>query len=386
MADRRTQAAPRRRAPVPGGAEAPGAPGTSAHDRDGDHTSEAGSMWAARRPDGTVSAGWYLLPLRLFLGVTFLYAGLQKLANPDFFRDSSPISIHAQLVAATRSSPVHALVSPLVHVSTAVGVLFAVGELAVAAGTLLGLLTRAAAAGGLLLNLLLFLTVSFHSTPYFTGSDIVFVFAWTPFILAGAAGAPALDTWLATSRRGQPLGAVGGGSSGVSRRAVVSEGAVIGAVAAGVVVLGGAVAALGRAIGGTGSGATNVRSLSPPATSSSNGSGTGTGSSSGTPPGTAIGPASGVPVGGAASFTVPKNGDPGLVIQRTAGEFVAFDATCPHAGCTVAYQAASQIIACPCHGSEFNPSNGDVVRGPAATGLVTLRIAKGPNGDLYVQG
>jgi len=40
-----------------------------------------------------------------FLGATFLYAGLQKLANPNFFRAQSPISIQAQLIAASHTSP-----------------------------------------------------------------------------------------------------------------------------------------------------------------------------------------------------------------------------------------------------------------------------------------
>jgi thiosulfate dehydrogenase [quinone] large subunit len=89
-------------------------------------------------------------------------------------------------------------------------------------------------------------------------------------------------------------------------------------------------------------------------------------------------------VGGSAAFTVPANGDPGLVIQQTADDFVAFNAICPHEGCTVAYQAAAKIIACPCHGSEFNPSNGDVVRGPATYGLTRIKVIKGANGNLYV--
>ena len=40
---------------------------------------------------------------------------------------------------------------------------------------------------------MLFLTVSFHSSPYYTGSDIVFVFAWLPMIIGGAGGVLALD-------------------------------------------------------------------------------------------------------------------------------------------------------------------------------------------------
>ena len=45
---------------------------------------------------------------------------------------------------------------------------------------LAGLFTRAAAAVGLGLNLVLFLTASWKTSPYFLGPDIVFVFAWLP--------------------------------------------------------------------------------------------------------------------------------------------------------------------------------------------------------------
>jgi len=63
---------------------------------------------------------------------------------------------------------------------------------------------------------------------------------------------------------------------------------------------------------------------------------------------------------------------------------VAFDAICPHAGCTVAFQSAADIIACPCHGSEFNSRTGAVVNGPATSGLNRIRVITGSNGDLYV--
>jgi thiosulfate dehydrogenase (quinone) large subunit len=346
------------------------------------------SLWALRKPDGSIEAGWYLVPLRLFLGVTFVFAALQKLANPNFFRSTSPISIHAQLLAATHTSPIHALVSPLASLSTAVGLAIALGELAVGVGTLLGLITRGAAVGGLLLNLMLFLTVSFHAAPFYTGSDIVFVFAWTPLILAGAAGAPALDTWLARQRelvavRSPESNAVT--APGVSRRSVVSVGAMTAAVAGVAAVLGGAAAGLGRAIGGTPASTGGTHLLSSGPTSTTKSTATTPSSGSGTPEGTAVGSAASVPVGGSAAFTDPHSGDPSIVIQQTEGDFVAFDAICPHAGCTVAYQAASKIIACPCHGSEFNPKSGDVIRGPATYGLTPIGITEGPNGDLYVR-
>ena len=332
----------------------------------------------ATRVTGTMAPGWPLLPLRLFLGVTFVYAGLQKLANRSFLTGSSPVSIHAQLSGAVRTSPIHGLVGGLVHVSTAVGIVIAIGEVAVGVGTLLGLWTRIAATGGMALSLGLFLTVSFHSSPYFTGSDIVFLFAWTPLLVAGAGGAPALDTWFLA--RVTPVTRDG---AAVSRRELVSKGAATGAVA-GLVILGGGVTALlGRLLGNSGS-SSQVKAPgsgstpgppSPPTTGAP---------TSSVPAGTKLGSASRVPVGGSASFTDPHSGDPGLVIQKTSGHFVAFDAVCPHAGCTVSYQQGAGVIACPCHGSEFNAETGAVEIGPASSGLGVISVSEGPDGNLYV--
>jgi thiosulfate dehydrogenase [quinone] large subunit len=343
-------------------------------------------MWSLRRTDGSIAAGWYLLPLRLFLGVTFVFAGLQKLANPDFFKASSPTSIHAQLVGAAHTSPIGSLLGHLTGAASGIGALIAVAEVAIGVGALLGLLTRVAAVGGMLVSFSLFLAISFHSRPYFTGSDIVFLFAWTPFVLAGAAGAPALDTWLAD--RPAPLGASADGP----REGAVSRGAVIGIVAAGSAVLIGAVAGLGRAVGsGTRNAADTTTTTLPPTTTSTAAAPTSTvaGGSTSTstaplPKGTSIGPATQVPVGGSAAFNDPTSGDPSLVIQQTADDFKAFDAICPHAGCTVAYQASAGIIACPCHGSEFNAKTGAVIQGPATSGLTPIKVIKGSNGDLYV--
>ena len=52
-------------------------------------------------------AGWALLPLRAFLGATFVFAGVQKLANPTFLTGTAPTSIHAQILSAIRLSPLH---------------------------------------------------------------------------------------------------------------------------------------------------------------------------------------------------------------------------------------------------------------------------------------
>ena len=186
--------------------------------------------------------GRALLPLRAFLGFTFCFAGLQKLANPGFFQASNPGSIQAQLAGAARRSPIHALISPLTHVAVPLGLLIAVAELAIGIGTLLGLWQRLAAAGGVALSLLLFLTVSFHSSPYYTGADIVFVFAWTPLLLAGAGPLWSADAAIAARARAR-RGSRQVSAEDASRREVVLKGTVTAMAAVAGLVLGGVVAA-----------------------------------------------------------------------------------------------------------------------------------------------
>jgi thiosulfate dehydrogenase (quinone) large subunit len=327
--------------------------------------------------------------LRAFLGFTFCFAGLQKLANPGFFQATNPGSIQAQLAGAVRRSPIHALISPLTHLAVPLGLLIAVAELAIGLGTLLGLWQRLAAAGGIVLSLMLFLTVSFHATPYYTGADIVFAFAWTPLLLAGAGpllSADAAITARARARQGSWAGRrprkVSAEEAG--RREVVLKATVTAMTAVGGLILGGVAAGLGRAAGGTKNNPGTAQ-LSPAQPTSAPSAASGSSAAGGShPAGTAIGAAKNVPVGGSASFTDPGSGDPSIVIQATAGKFVAFDAVCPHAGCTVAYDQSAAVIACPCHGSQFNPATGAVEVGPAATGLKPITIAEGSNGQLYV--
>ncbi len=77
---------------------------------------------------GATATGWAVLPLRLFLGVTFVFAGVQKLADPRFFRASYPGSIQAQLHVAASASPLRPLLDGAGHAPVVVGVLLALGE------------------------------------------------------------------------------------------------------------------------------------------------------------------------------------------------------------------------------------------------------------------
>ncbi|MFI5051515.1 MAG: Rieske 2Fe-2S domain-containing protein [Acidimicrobiales bacterium] len=375
-------------------------------------------------------AEWALLPLRCFLGGTFLFAGLQKLSNPNFLNSQSASSIQAQLIAATRVSPIKFLLTHLVQFAKPIGLLIAVAEIAIGVGALLGLWTRVAAVGGAVLALSLFLTVSFHASPFYTGADIVFFFAWLPFIVAGSGSRLSVDSWIAvraakTERAPSPtlvsipfaqvqrlcghytkgrcaareglacdaavcpvlLGdraprATRGHLDPVDRRALVLGSAAALTIGGAAALLGGATAAIGRVLG---------RAPAPTAPSQLGGTTT-TNPNGGTTPttvptaaGTLLGPAKDVPVGNAATFTIPVTGDPGIIVQPAAGSFLAYDAVCPHAGCTVGYYASNHVFACPCHGSTFALDSGAVLGGPSPRGLARLTVVEESDGNLYLK-
>ncbi|MBD0423091.1 DoxX family membrane protein [Streptomyces sp. TRM S81-3] len=133
------------------------------------------------------NAGRYaLLPLRLFLGITFIYAGLDKLTDSAFMKDTGAGSVGDMMRAVRDSSAVPALVDLALKNPPGFGYAIALGEVAVGIGTLLGLLARLAALGGALISLSLWLTVSWASDPYYYGNDLAYLMAWIPLVLAGA--------------------------------------------------------------------------------------------------------------------------------------------------------------------------------------------------------
>ncbi|MFE4367250.1 DoxX family protein [Streptomyces sp. NPDC056835] len=141
-----------------------------------------------------------LLPLRIFLGVTFIYAGIDKLTQSGFFSATGAGSVGEMMRAVRDSSAVPALVDLALKSPSGFGYAIALGELAVGLGTLFGVLARLAAFGGALISLSLWLTVSWQSTPYYYGNDLAYLMAWLPLVLAGAP-VFSLDAVLADRRR-----------------------------------------------------------------------------------------------------------------------------------------------------------------------------------------
>jgi thiosulfate dehydrogenase [quinone] large subunit len=135
-----------------------------------------------------------LLPLRIFLGVTFLYAGLDKLTG-SFFTDSANGSLLQTLHAVRDTAAIPAMVDLALKAPHAFGYAIAFGETAVGIGMLVGLFGRVAALGGALISLSLWLTVSWSSTPYYYGNDLPYLMAWLPLVLAGTPYL-SLDQWI----------------------------------------------------------------------------------------------------------------------------------------------------------------------------------------------
>ena len=359
-----------------------------------------------RRPDPAV----FLLPLRGFLGVTYVYAAFQKFHDPAFLDPSAPGSFAAQTAAFRHSSPVGFALGPAHAHPLLFGLIIAFGELAVGLGTLLGLWTRVAAAGGVLLALTFFLTVSWNTDPYYLGSDLGFAVAFLTLALAGPVRW-SLDSWLASAKTepaGESAPVVETAPAGESapdlaatldlssfdgdpapesgnadpRRLVLKRAAATG-ITGGAALLGAAGAGtLGRS--GRGKQNPQARSsanspvITTPAAPNSAGpnsagpNSAGPNSAAPAAPGLEIA-VTAIPATGAARLTAP-GGDPVFVARTADGGYKACSGICTHAGCPVGVDPAKGVLLCPCHGSSFDPKTGAVITGPAQDPLPSFPV------------
>jgi thiosulfate dehydrogenase (quinone) large subunit len=319
----------------------------------------------------TINPAMALLPLRLFLGATFVYAGIQKLSDPGFLNPDGPTYIGTQLHGFADGTPGGFLLEPAISHAELAGVAVAVLEIAIGVLVLMGFLTRLAAAGGLALNLLLFLTATWHTTPYFLGSDIVFVSAWLPLVLSGADGQPTVRDLLMRRSLGLRPACVRGHEIAVpqlrrgpalSRRALLAH--VLGL--AGLLTAGAAAAStLARgSFQATAQARPRLRGADAGAASAGAGSA-----------GTAdLGPARALARGRSLPYADPSTGEPAIVVRTKDGELFALGAVCTHAGCDLAY--SGDALRCPCHSSTFDVRTGVPERGPARDPLPTASVAE----------
>ncbi|MDG4861862.1 DoxX family membrane protein [Streptomyces sp. T-3] len=160
-------------------------------------TGEAGS-WKE------TASRYALLPLRIFLGVTFIYAGLDKLLLDSAFLSASGTDSIGETMRGLRdSAAIPGLIDLALKSPVGFGYAIAFGELAVGIGTLLGLFARIAALGGALISLSLWLTWSWSADPYYYGNDLPYLMGWLALVLGGAS-VFSLDSWLRERRRRTP--------------------------------------------------------------------------------------------------------------------------------------------------------------------------------------
>ena len=294
-------------------------------------------MTSLRNTVSTTRQSWRaqspaLRVLRIFLGLTWIYAGWDKASDPGFLTRGSATFIGTQLSAYSTTSPIGSLISPLLEHSVQVGIFVMLSEFAIGVATLLWIAPTLAALGGFAMSVGLWLASSFHVNPYFLASDSAYAILWLVYFLSLLGKRRKVD--IAIDRRG------------FLRVALVGAGAVVASLA-------------GRALTPDSKTSTSsATSQTPSAPKTQN----------------KIIKVANLPIGQTHNFSA-SNGTPAVLFRTNAGVF-AYSAICTHEGCTVAYSKASNHLQCPCHGAVFDPSaGGKAISGPTNTPLAKIKVA-----------
>ena len=264
---------------------------------------------------------WPLRVMRIWLGVTWIYAGWDKASDPGFLEAGSSTFIGTQLSAFSDNSPIGFALNGLAENATQIGILIMLAEFAIGIATLLWIAPTWAAFGGFAMSLALWLASTWNVRPYFLASNSAYTILWLSYFL-----------FLYGSRRRSSIS--------LDRRGFIRISTVAAITVAGAV--------LGRFL-----------PKSTPGVSA--------------PPKNIIKDAS-LKVGQNVNF-VSKAGTP-AVLFRTKNGIFAYSAVCTHEGCTVQYNTASKYLQCGCHGAVFDPANdAKGLGGPTNTPLAKIKVA-----------
>lgn len=362
----------------------------------------------ARQPVLPASAA--VLPARIFLGIVFLAAGIDKLTDPQFFNPAASGYIGNQLAGFATVSPIGGfLTNVAVPNATLFGWLSALGEIAIGLGTLAGLFSRTAALGGMILSLTLWLSASWATNPFYLGSDLPYAMFFLVLAIGGAHPVYSLDGQIARWRARQKTAELGyrpnapatapiepavtpAQATGLARRRFLAvTGATIAAGTFGIVAWGNTLASRKPAPVSSTSQTNSGNATTVPATSAATSAASTTAPASSATAattaaaatnGTIITNLSALPAGTGQSFKTPDTNEPFLIIRGEGNTVNAFSAICTHQGCTVAFNQSANSIICPCHGAEYNPATGAVTQGPATRALPTVKVSVDASGNV----
>jgi nitrite reductase/ring-hydroxylating ferredoxin subunit/uncharacterized membrane protein YphA (DoxX/SURF4 family) len=264
--------------------------------------------------------------IRLFLGITFIYGGWNKATDPGFLNPKSPSYIGAQISSYLETSPISFALKPMIENATAFGWAIIITEFAIGFATLAGIALELAALGGFALSITLWLTATWTIKPYFLGSDTAYAILWLALFLL-----------VRQNTKGRRVIALLPDLR--DRREVMR---IFGVAAASV-----AAVFVGRRF--------PASNPTPEA-------------------GAAIVKVADFPIGSTKEFTA-FDGTPAVLFRTKAGVF-AYSSVCTHQGCTVNYDKTNNLLICPCHNAQFDPTNeGSVISGPTKIALPKIKVA-----------
>ena len=279
----------------------------------------------------SLTKSWQSTPMgarviRLFLGVTFIYGGWNKATDGGFLDPKSAHYLGAQITSYLSTSPISFLLKHMVEHATLFGWLIMLSEFAIGIATLTGIALELASLGGFFLSITLWLSATWSVKPYFLGSDTAYAILWL-----------ALFFLVRNNTKGRRVTALLPDLR--DRREALR-------------ILGIAAASVAAVFAGS-----RFRTATP------------------TPEaGTAIAKLADFPIGSTKAFAA-ADGTPSVLFRTKAGVF-AYSRVCTHQGCTVGYDAKSNLLICPCHGAQFDPTkDGAAISGPTKISLPKISVA-----------
>jgi thiosulfate dehydrogenase [quinone] large subunit len=332
--------------------------------------------------------------LRIFLGGTMLYAGLDKvILDPRFLQPDGVGSIGDTLrLFVTAGGPLAPLVSAVaVGQPVLIGAVMAGTQVLVGALLLSGSWVRLGALLGAAISLSLALTASWGVSPYYYGNDLPYLVAFVALAAIGDGG---------VLRAGAP---VTRGHDPQRRAALFTGGGALLALLALVALDRSRLAGLLAQNGGsdpTASPSASASASEAPAASATPGSDedgekddddddddgakspkpseSASGGGGGGSVGTVIAGGSSLGAGQALNFLA---GSTAAVLLKDGSTYRAFERACTHQGTNVDWEAANGSFYCSNHGARFSAA-GDAIVGPARTALRPITVSVAADGSV----